>query len=360
VMPYHTGFMFEYDCGEFAQNMIQAAELSDRAGFLQRNFETTSRGQLRGIGYSNPIEVAGGPFVKPGTDHARVTVNADGSALIHAGCMSTGQGLQTMFSEMVAEGLGIAQADVRFSQGDTDDLPGGRGSGGSAATPTGGSSLTLAVRAVIEKGTEIASDMLEVAGADISFAAGKFSVAGTDSSVSLPEVAAEAASRGGDLAGQSVFTPSKVTFPNGCHVCEVEIDPETGVIEVCRYTVVEDVGRVMNPTMLAGQMHGGIAQGVGQSLMERMVYSGDGQVVSGSFMDYAMPRADMMPEIRFRTREVRTQVNPVGAKGVGEAGTVGSMVCVINAVCDALGVPHFEMPASPNRVWAALQEKGDN
>jgi carbon-monoxide dehydrogenase large subunit len=199
--------------------------------------------------------------------------------------------------------------------------------------------------------------MLEAAVADITFADGAFSVAGTDRSVSLPEVAAEAASRGADLAGQSIFTPSKVTFPNGCHVCEVEIDPETGVVEVCRYTVVEDVGQVMNPTMLAGQMHGGVTQGVGQSLMERMVYDSNGQPLSGSFMDYAMPRADLMPEIRLQTREVRTQVNPVGAKGVGEAGTVGSMVCVINAVCDAMGVRHFEMPATPDRVWAALQEK---
>ena len=151
-----------------------------------------------------------------------------------------------------------------------------------------------------------------------------------------------------------------MTFPNGCHVCEVEIDPETGVLEICRYTVVEDVGRVMNLTMLTGQMHGGIAQGVGQSLMERMVYNRDGQPVSGSFMDYAIPRADMMPEVQLHTREVRTQVNPVGAKGVGEAGTVGSMVCLINAVCNALGVTHFEMPASPDRIWAALQNKGEN
>jgi carbon-monoxide dehydrogenase large subunit len=357
AMPYHTGFMFEYDCGEFAENMRQAAENADIAGFSARRDAARTAGKLRGIGYANPIEVAGGPFFSPGTDHARVTVHADGTALIHAGCMSTGQGLQTMFSELVARGLGIARENIRFSQGDTDDLPGGRGSGGSAATPTGGSSVTLAVRAVVEKGTEIAANMLEAAVADITFADGAFSVAGTDRSVSLPEVAAEAASRGADLAGQSIFTPSKVTFPNGCHVCEVEIDPETGVVEVCRYTVVEDVGQVMNPTMLAGQMHGGVTQGVGQSLMERMVYDSNGQPLSGSFMDYAMPRADLMPEIRLQTREVRTQVNPVGAKGVGEAGTVGSMVCVINAVCDAMGVRHFEMPATPDRVWAALQEK---
>jgi carbon-monoxide dehydrogenase large subunit len=354
AMPYDTKFAFEYDCGEFAENMKQAEELSGRECFSDRRIGSIAYGKLRGIGYANPIEVAGGPFANPGPDHARVTVNPDGSVLIHAGCMSTGQGLQTMFSDMVAKGLGVAQEDIRFCQGDTDDLPGGRGSGGSAATPTGGSSVTLAVRATIEKGAEIASEMLEAAVADITFADSAFRVAGTDRSVSLADVAA---SQEDGLAGQAKFTPSKVTFPNGCHICEVEIDPETGQLEVCRYTVVEDVGRVMNLTMLTGQMHGGVAQGVGQSLMERMVYDGDGQPLSGSFMDYAMPRADMMPEIRFRAREVRTKVNPVGAKGVGEAGTVGSMVCVINAVCNALGVAHFEMPASPERVWAALQGK---
>jgi carbon-monoxide dehydrogenase large subunit len=183
--------------------------------------------------------------------------------------------------------------------------------------------------------------------------------------VSLAQVAAESEKRGALLMGQSQFAPDKVTFPNGSHVCEVEVDPETGALEICRYAVVEDVGRVLNPVTLAGQMHGGVAQGVGQALLERMVYDSDGQAVSGSFMDYAMPRATMMPELSLETREVRTQVNPVGAKGVGEAGTVGSMVCAINAVCDAIGVDHFEMPATPDRVWAALharsaQAKGGN
>jgi carbon-monoxide dehydrogenase large subunit len=355
AMPYDTGLVFEYDCGEFIENMKQAAELSDKDGFTERRSESESRGMLRGIGFANPIEVAGGPFAKPGTDHARVTVNPDGSVLIHAGCMSVGQGLHTMYTEMVAEGLGVDPGNIVYSQGDSDDLPGGRGSGGSAATPTGGSSITLAVRKVIEDGAEIAADMLEAAVADITFGDGEFRVAGTDRTVSLADVAA---SLPGGLAGQSVFTPPKVTFPNGCHVCEVEVDPETGSLEVCRYTVVEDVGRVMNLTMLTGQMHGGVAQGVGQSLMERMTYDSDGQPRSGSFMDYAMPRADMMPELRFQPREVPTEVNPVGAKGVGEAGTVGSMVCIVNAICDALGVEHFEMPATPDRVWAALQAKG--
>ncbi len=360
AMPYDTGLVFEYDCGEFMENMKQAAELSDRVGFMSRKSESTRRGRLRGIGYANPIEVAGGPYAKPGADHARITVNSDGTALIHAGCMSVGQGLHTMFVDMVGGALGIERNRIAFSQGDTDDLPGGRGSGGSAATPTGGSSTTLAIREVIEKGKEIAVGMLEAASADIEFGEGIFRVAGTDRTVSLADVAAQSEKQGAPLTGQSTFAPEKVTFPNGCHVCEVEIDPETGAVEVLRYTVVEDVGRVMNLTMLTGQMHGGVAQGAGQSLLERMVFDGDGQPRTGTFMDYAMPRADMMPELTLQTREVRTQANPVGAKGVGEAGTVGSMVAVINAVCDALGVDHFEMPATPDRVWAALQAKGGN
>jgi carbon-monoxide dehydrogenase large subunit len=354
AMPWDTGFMFEYDCGEFAENMKMARDLADIKGFPDRRKVAEARGRLRGIGYANPIEVAGGPFFKPGTDHARVTVHGDGSATLHAGVMSTGQGLETMFVEMVAGALGLPREKVRYAQGDTDDLPGGRGSGGSASTPTGGSSTTLAIRAVIDRGRELASEMLEAAAADIEFADGTFRVAGTDRAVRLAEVAAEAERRGAPLAGQSVFTPEKVTFPNGCHVCEVEVDPDTGTLEICRYTVVEDVGRVMNLTMLTGQMHGGIAQGAGQSLLEHMVYGEDGQLLTGSYMDYAMPRARMMPEPVLETREVPTRVNPVGAKGVGEAGTVGSLVCVVNAVCDALGVAHFEMPATPARVWQAL------
>jgi len=357
AMPYDTKLVFEYDCGEFMENMKQASEIADIKGFRSRRSDSELRGRLRGIGFANPIEVAGGPYANPGTDHARITVSGDGTALIHAGCMSVGQGLQTMFTEMVGEALGLERERIAFSQGDTDDLPGGRGSGGSAASPTGGSSTTLAIRAVIEKGKEIAAGMLEAATADIEFDAGSFRIAGTDRCVTLTEVAAESAARGEALAGQSKFTPEKVTFPNGCHVCEVEIDPETGTLEICRYTVVEDVGRVLNPTMLTGQMHGGVAQGAGQALLERMVFDGDGQPLTGTFMDYAMPRADMMPELTLKTREVRTEVNPVGAKGVGEAGTVGSMVCVVNAVCNALGVDHFEMPATPDRIWAALQAK---
>ncbi|MEM7745344.1 MAG: xanthine dehydrogenase family protein molybdopterin-binding subunit [Pseudomonadota bacterium] len=358
-MPYNTGFMFEYDCGEFEANMTTAAERADLAGFSVRKAASEAKGRLRGIGLSNPIEVAGGPFTSPGADHCRITVNGDGSAVIHPGAMSVGQGLATAFSEMVSEAFNIPMEKIDYRQGDTDDLPGGRGSGGSASAPTGGSSLVLAMDKVVEKGRDMASEMLETAKDDILFDAGEFRVTGTDRRVTLPEVAQAAAEREETLDGQSHFQPEKVTFPNGCHICEVEVDPETGALSIDRYTVAEDVGRALNPTLLTGQMHGGIAQGVGQSLLEQVVYEpGSGQPQTASFMDYAMPRADMMAEVDFTIREVPTKVNPVGAKGVGEAGSVGSLVCAVNAVCNALeplGVQHIEMPLTPARVWAAIQ-----
>ncbi len=358
AMPWNTGFMFEYDCGEFEQNMRKAAEQADLAGFPQRRSASEMSGKLRGIGLSNPIEVAGGPFVNPGADHCRISVNGDGTVTIHPGAMSVGQGLETAFSEWVAREFGLGVDKIRYRQGDTDDLPGGRGSGGSASAPTGGSALRLAIDKVVDKGRQLASEMLEVAPGDIEFDAGTFRVAGTDRAIALPQLAETAAGRGETLDGQSHFEPSKVTFPNGCHICEVEVDPETGTVTVERYTVVEDVGRALNPTLLAGQMHGGIAQGAGQALLERMVYDETGQPLTASFMDYAMPRADMLPPIDFTIREVPTQVNPVGAKGVGEAGSVGSLAATVNAVCNALaplGIRHVEMPLTPARVWAAIK-----
>lgn len=360
AMPYDTGFMFEYDCGEFEENMLTAARQADLDGFPQRRAASEARGKLRGIGLSNPIEVAGGPFVKPGADHCRVSVNADGSVVIHPGAMSVGQGLATAFSEMVSEALNVPMDKIDYRQGDTDDLPGGRGSGGSASAPTGGSALTLAMDKVIAKGRDLAGEMLEAAPGDIDYDAGEFRITGTDRRVTLPEVARAAAEREDTLDGQSHFEPEKVTFPNGCHICEVEVDPETGELSIEHYTVVEDVGRALNATLLTGQMHGGVTMGVGQTLLEQMYYQPDtGQPLTASFMDYAMPRADMMPEVDFTIREVPTKVNPVGAKGVGEAGSVGSLVCAANAVCNALaplGVTHIEMPLTPARIWAAIQD----
>lgn len=360
AMPYHTGFVFEYDCGEFEENMKAAMELADVDGFPARRQASAGAGRLRGIGVANPIEVAGGPFVKPAGDHCRITIRGDGGAMIRAGAMSVGQGLETAFSTMVSQALGIPLDRIDYRQGDTDDLPGGRGSGGSASAPTGGSVLILTMEKVIARARERAGDMLEAAPEDIKFEAGTFRVVGTDRRVDLPEIARKMEEDDEVLDGEAEFLPGKVTFPNGCHVCEVEIDPETGVVTIERYSVAEDVGRVLSPVLVLGQMHGGIAQGVGQTILERMVYDPDtAQPVTATFMDYAMPRADLLPDVNHVIREVPTKVNPSGAKGVGEAGAVGALAASANAVANALaplGIRHIEMPMTPARVWQAIAD----
>jgi carbon-monoxide dehydrogenase large subunit len=251
--------------------------------------------------------------------------------------------------------------------GDTDALGSGRGNGGSGAVSVGGSAVTRAAEKVIERGRRIAAQLLEAAPEDIRFAEGRFSVAGTDRGVALASVARAAYQPRQIPAGMepgfsetAAFTPPAVTFPNGCHVCEVEVDPETGTVAIVRYTVVDDVGRMVNPMLVKGQIHGGIAQGLGQGLFEQLSYDPEsGQLLSGSFMDYAMPRADDMPAFEVDSFEVPTQVNPLGAKGVGEAGTVGALPAFLNAVNDALaplGVRHLDMPMTGERVWRAIQE----
>jgi carbon-monoxide dehydrogenase large subunit len=360
AMPYDTGFTFTYDCGEFEGNMTGAAEVADRAGFEARRAEAAKRGKLRGLGISNPIEVAGGPFVKPGKDFSSIRVSSDGTVTLHAGVMSVGQGIETSFSYLVAERLGVDIDKVRYIQGDTDLLPGGRGNGGSSSIGVGGACVTITLDNTIAKGREIAAEMLDAKPGDIEFSDGHFRLAGTNRSLALMEVAEHAEKSGDDgLSASGEFQPPAVTFPNGCHMCEVEIDPDTGALEIVRYTVVEDIGNVINPTLAQGQIHGGVAQGVAQAIGETIIYDAEtGQLATGSFMDYMIPRADDLPNVTIRTRAVPTQVNPLGAKGVGEAGTVGSLVATINAICDALaplGVSHIEMPATPARIWEAIE-----
>ena len=358
-MPYTTGFVFTYDSGEFEGNMMEAARVGDLYGFAKRRDASATRGLLRGLGIANPIEVAGGPYIKPMKDSASVSVAPDGIVTVRVGALSTGQGLETAMSRLVAADLGIPVDSVRFEQGDTQHLAFGKGMGGSAAMAIGGPAVSLSVNQVIEAGRKAAGDMMETAAGDIAFQSGRFTVAGTDKSAGLAEVAAYLKDQGRALSEASEFQPASVTFPNGCHLCEVEIDPETGVTTVARYTVVEDIGRVLNPELAEGQIHGGIAQGLGQALGEVIVHDpATGQILTASFMDYVMPRADDMPNLTIRTREVPTTVNPLGVKGVGEAGTVGSLVAVINAVVNALaplGIDHIDMPATPDRVWAAIQ-----
>jgi carbon-monoxide dehydrogenase large subunit len=361
AMPYDTGFVFKYDCGEFEGNMIDAAKLADRAGFTARKKEAATRGMLRGLGVANPIEVAAGPFSSPRKDLTKIEVHADGTATVHAGSMSTGQGIETTLTDLVARELGLPRNAIRYAAGDTDDLPGGRGNGGSGALAVGGSATWQAVQEVIATGRALAAEMLEVPADDVGFADGRFPVRGSNRSVALAEVARHAAAKTpAGLSETAEFMPPAVTFPNGCHMVEVEIDPETGAVSIVRYAVVEELGNVLNLTLVHGQIQGGVAMGVGQALGEAIAYdTGSGQLISGSFMDYQMPRAADIAPVLLETRCVPTAVNPLGVKGVGEAGSVGALVATINAVCDALaplGIRHIEMPATPARIWATIQE----
>ena len=365
AMPFKTGLVFTYDCGDFARGMEMALELADQTGFEKRRADSRARGRLRGLGIANPIEVAGGPYTAVNPDTAELRVNADGSVSLFAGSTSMGQGNETAFTQIVVDRLGLAPDRVQVFWGDSDLLGAGRGNGGSGALTVGGSAVTRATEKIVERGRRIAAHMLEAAAEDVALRDGTFTVAGTDKGVTWAAVARTAyqprqlpAGMEPGFSETAAFTPPAVTFPNGTHVCEVEIDPETGVLAIVRYTVVDDVGRMVNPLLVKGQIHGGIVQGLGQGLFEDLTYDpATGQLLAATFMDYAMPRADDVPLFEVGAHEVPTQVNPLGAKGVGEAGTVGALPALMNAVNDALapfGVRHLDMPLTPERVWRAI------
>jgi carbon-monoxide dehydrogenase large subunit len=366
AMPFKTGLVFTYDCGEFGRGMDIALGLADRAGFEKRRAEARQRGKLRGLGIANPIEVAGGPYTAMNPDTAELRVNADGSVSLFAGSTSMGQGNETAFAQIVADKLGVPPERIQVFWGDSDLLGAGRGNGGSGALTVGGSAVTRATEKVIERGRRIAARLLEAAPEDVVHRDGKFSVKGTDRGVTFANVARAAyvprqlpPGMEPGFSEEASFTPSAVTFPNGSQICEVEIDEETGAVRVMRHTV-DDVGRMVNPMLVKGQIHGGVVQGLGQGLYEELTYEPTtGQLLAGSFMDYAMPRADDMPNFDVDSHEVPTEVNPLGAKGVGEAGTVGALPALLNAVNDALaplGVRHLDMPVTPERVWRAIQD----
>jgi carbon-monoxide dehydrogenase large subunit len=367
AMPYKTALNLNYDCGDFRANQEKALAQADWAGFPPRREEAEARGKLRGIGIANPIEKAAGP----GQEFAEIRFHPSGNATLLMGSKNQGQGHETTFKQVLNEKLGLDPATVQYIDGDTDRVAFGIGTNGSRSTVIGGSALWMAADKVIAKGKRIAAHLLEAAEADIEFAissdGGNFSVAGTDRQVGITDVAKASFQSGrlppgleGGLYETGTFAPDDNTYPNGCHVCEVEIDPDTGALEIVRYIIVDDVGTVVNPIGLKGQIHGGVAQGLGQALMEQVVYDHQsGQNLTGSFMDYCMPRADTMPNMEITSNPVPTQRNPLGAKGAGEAGTVGALPAVVNAVVDALapiGVKGLDMPTTSERIWQAIRD----
>jgi len=365
-MPFKTGLVFTYDCGDFARGMEMALALADHAGFEGRRAEARRRGKLLGLGIANPIEVAGGPYSAVNPDTASLRINPDGSVSLFTGSTSMGQGNETAFAQIVSDRLRVPPEQIQVFWGDSDTLGAGRGNGGSGALSVGGSAVSRAVDKVIDRGRRITAHLLEAAPDDIVYRDGRFQVAGTDRGMTFDSVARAAYQPRRLPSGMepgftetAAFTPPAVTFPNGCQVCEVEIDEDTGAVRIVRHTVVDDVGRMVNPMLVKGQIHGGVAQGLGQGLFECLTYDETtGQLLAGSFMDYAMPRADDLPSFQVDSHEVPTQVNPLGAKGVGEAGTVGALPALLNAVNDALtplGVDHLDMPVTPERVWRAIR-----
>jgi aerobic carbon-monoxide dehydrogenase large subunit len=367
AMPFKTGLVFTYDSGEFGKNMDRALAEADWNGFPARRAESAKRGRLRGIGIANAIEIAGGPFKNPNEEGAEIRFDPGGTVTLLMGTHNHGQGHETAFRQLAVSLLGVAPENVRVLHGDTDVVAHGRGTFGSRSMMAGGAALVRATEKIVDQGKAVAAHLLEAGESDIVFADGRFTVAGTDRGVRIEEVArasylAGKLPKGADygLVASSVVTTQEASFPNGCHICEVEIEEETGRVEVVKYVVVDDVGTVINPLLLKGQIHGGVAQGLGQALLEDLLYEpGTGQMVTGSFMDYAMPRADDMPFMEVISNPVPTPNNPLGVKGAGEAGTVGALSVIMNAVVDALrprGVTHLDMPASPARVWAAIQK----
>ncbi|WP_011580247.1 MULTISPECIES: xanthine dehydrogenase family protein molybdopterin-binding subunit [Chelativorans] len=351
--PYRTPTGRRYDRCEFDGHMTLAMERAGWATFEERFAEAKKRGRIRGIGMSTYIEAC----AFAGSEPAYLTLNGDGSVTLAIGTQSNGQGHATAYAQFVAEKLNLEIAKIHVHQGDTDVLKTGGGTGGSRSIPLGGVSAARAGEDLAEKIKRIAAEEMEASPADIELVDGIARIVGTDRMMDFASIA-RAAKSPEDLKGFGNFEQPEPTYPNGTHICEVEIDPATGRTDVVAYTIVDDFGATANPILLAGQVHGGVAQGVGQALSEEVIYSEDGQLVTATFMDYSMPRADLLPFIQFETRNVPSSTNALGMKGAGEAGTVGSTPAALNAVVDALyrayGISHIEMPATPARIWQAI------
>ena len=362
AMPHTTPVGKVYDSGDFRVVLDHALQTMDWAGFETRRAEAARRGKQRGIGLAYYLEATGG---SP-SERAEIRFAEDGFVDVFVGTQSTGQGHETAYVQLTVDQLGVDGDKVRIRQGDTDTIPTGGGTGGARSLYSEGQAILATAATVIERGKKAASEALEAAPADIVFEQGRFSIVGTDRGMDIVTLALQQrqrAAQGHDvttLDAAEVAQISAHTFPNGCHIAEVEVDPDTGVVRVVRYSVTDDVGKAVNPLIVRGQVHGGVAQGFGQAILERTAYDPQsGQLLSGSLMDYALPRADDLPDIEVDLIEVPCLTNPLGVKGAGEAGAVGSPPAVINALVDALapsGVKQIDMPATPERVWRALAE----
>ena len=362
-IPIKTASGSTYDSGDFPGVLKHALEVADVKGFGRRKRESRKRGKIRGLGIGSFLEVTAPPSKEMGG----IRFEADGTVTIITGTLDYGQGHAAPFAQVLSDKLGIPFERIRLLQGDSDELLAGGGTGGSKSIMHSGTAIVEASAKVIDQGKQIASHVLEAAAADIEFAHGRFVIAGTDRSIGIMELADKLRS-GLNLPEGVPSTldirhvsdgPGASTYPNGCHVCEVELDPDTGVIAVVKYSSVNDFGTVINPLIVEGQLHGGVIQGIGQALMEMTVYDEDGQFLTGSFMDYALPRASDSPEVAVVDHPVPATTNVLGVKGCGEAGCAGSLTSVMNAIADALsefGIPHMDMPATPYRVWRAIQD----
>jgi carbon-monoxide dehydrogenase large subunit len=362
AFPYRTATGALYDSGDYVARLDEAIALADVDGFATRRAEAAARGRLRGLGLGPYLEGTGGVP----QEYAEVRVLPEGVVEVPLGSNSQGQGHETVFAQVVAERLGLPDERVRIVMGDTDLVAKGVGTFASRSMVRAGSAVVEASAAVVEAGRAMAAHLLEAAVVDVSYRDGAFTVVGTDRSIGLFEVARAAAAGalppalGTTLGADVMHENPAFAFANGCQVCELEVDPETGVVQIIRVTIVDDSGRSVNPMIVHGQMHGAVAQGIGQALTERCVYdAASGQLLSGSLLDYAIPRADDLPAISVTSRDVPSPTNPLGVKGAGEGGTVGAPGAVIHAILDALaplGVTHLDMPATPERVWRAIRD----
>jgi carbon-monoxide dehydrogenase large subunit len=373
--PYQTPVALQYDCGDYPASFESALKAADYAGFEKRRTASEKAGKLRGIGISTYIEacgiapsaVAGALGARAGLyESAQVRVHPTGSVTVFTGTHSHGQGHETTFAQLVSDTFGIPIEHVEISHGDTDQVQFGMGTYGSRSLAVGGPAILKACNKVIDKAKKIAAHIMEADVSDIEFSDGKFTVAGTDKEMAFGEISLAAYVPHNypieeiepGLDENAFYDPLNFSFPGGAHICEVEVDPDTGDVEIVNFTAVDDVGRVINPMIVEGQVHGGLTQGIGQAMLEGCVYDADGQLLTGSYMDYTMPRADDLPNYTVATQSVMGASNPLEVKGVGEVGAIGSPPAVINAILDALsplGVEDISMPATPQRVWQAIQ-----